>query len=113
MAKDDLVYVGHMLDMAAKALKLAHEKTREEFDRDEALALALTHLVQIIGEAASRIGPEFTAAHPEVPWRAIVGMRHRVVHGYLFVDRDIVWDVVTRELDPLAEKLKQILDGAE
>ena len=52
MAKDDLVYVSHMFDMAEKALKLANGKTRAAFDSDETLALALTHLVQIIGEAA-------------------------------------------------------------
>jgi len=94
MAKDDLVYAGHMLDMAEKALKLAQGKSRADFDSDEALALGLTYHVQVVGEAARRVGPDFTKAHPEVPWRAIVGMRHRVVHEYLHVDRDIVWDVV-------------------
>jgi uncharacterized protein with HEPN domain len=111
MAKDDLVYVGHMLDMAEKALKLAHGKSRADFDADEALALGLTYLVQVIGEAALRVGPDLTRAHPEVPWRAIVGMRRRVVHQYLHVDRDIVWDVVTRELIPLAEVLRKIGAG--
>jgi uncharacterized protein with HEPN domain len=108
MAKDDLVYIGHMLDMAEKALKLAEGKSRGDFDADEALALGLTYLVQVIGEAARRVGPEFAGAHPEIPWRAIIGMRHRVVHQYLHVDRDIVWDVVTRELAPLTEVLRKL-----
>lgn len=111
MAKDDLVYIGHMLDMAEKALRLAQGKSRADFDSDEALALGLIYLVQVIGEAARRVGPDFTTAHPEVPWRAIVGMRHRVVHEYLHVDRDIVWDVVTRELVPLVEALRKIGAG--
>jgi len=42
MEKDDLVYVGHMLDMARKAIELANGKSREEFDSDESLSLALT-----------------------------------------------------------------------
>ena len=67
--------------------------------------------MQVIGEAARRVGPDFTKAHPEVPWRAIVGMRHRVVDEYLHVDRDIVWDVVTRELAPLAKLLREISAG--
>jgi len=111
MAKDDLVYIGHMLDMAEKALQLALGKSRADFDSDEALAFGLTYLVQVIGEAARRVGPDLTAAHPEVPWRAIVGMRHRVVHEYLHVDRDIVWDVVTKELVPLVEALRKIEAG--
>jgi uncharacterized protein with HEPN domain len=93
MAKDDLVYVGHMLDTARKALALATGKSREDFDRDETLSIALTHLLQVIGEAARKVGPDFVQLHREFPWRAIIGMRHRVVHDYLYVDQDVVWDV--------------------
>jgi uncharacterized protein with HEPN domain len=55
MQKDDLVFVGHMLDTARKALDLVRGKSREDFDRDEVLDLALTHLLQVIGEAARRV----------------------------------------------------------
>ena len=70
MQRDDLVYAGHMLDTARKALRLAAGKNREEFDREEALSLALTHLVQVIGEAARQVSPEFRVRHPEIPWAA-------------------------------------------
>jgi len=46
--------------------------------------------------------------HPEIPWKAIVGMRHKVVHDYLNVDEDIVWDTATREMLALADALKKI-----
>lgn len=67
MQKDDLVFVGHMLDLARRALELYQHKTREDFDNDEALALALTHLLQVIGEAARRTSKSFTDRHPERP----------------------------------------------
>lgn len=54
MPKDELVYVGHMLDKAQEALTLAHGKSRQDYDSDTALRLALTHLIQVIGEAACR-----------------------------------------------------------
>jgi uncharacterized protein with HEPN domain len=57
MPKDDLVYVGHMLDTARKALGKIRGKDRSEYDRDENLRLAVTHLIQIIGEAASGCRP--------------------------------------------------------
>jgi uncharacterized protein with HEPN domain len=57
-------------------------KTRAEFDADEVLRLALTYLIQIVGEAASQISQETKDAHPEIQWHSIVGMRHRIVHGY-------------------------------
>jgi uncharacterized protein with HEPN domain len=98
-----------MLDMARRALHLVKGKTRADFDSDEALALALTHLLQVIGEAARHVGPDFRAKYPEIPWQAIVGMRHRVVHDYLHVDEDIVWDIVTADLGPLVAALERII----
>lgn len=109
MPKDDKVYVGHMLDMAQKALLIAGGKGRAEFDRDEVLQLALTHLLQVIGEAAARVSAEFKAAHRGIPWEAIVGMRHKVVHDYLSVDHEIVWDTVTGDLGPLVAQLQKLV----
>jgi uncharacterized protein with HEPN domain len=113
MQKDDLVYVGHMLDMARKALEKTEGKRRGDYDEDENLQMALAHLVQIIGEAASHVSSEFQQAHPEVPWRAIVGMRHKIVHDYLHVDYDIVWDVLSIDLPPLARELERIVPPDE
>jgi uncharacterized protein with HEPN domain len=106
MHKDDDVYVGQMLDMARKARDLAGGHDRAAFDADEALRLALTHLLQIIGEAARRVSTEYRAAHAEVPWSAIVGMRHKVVHDYLAVDEDVVWETVQSDLPRLISLLE-------
>jgi uncharacterized protein with HEPN domain len=109
MQKDDLVYAGHMLDTARKATSKIAGQAREEFDRDENLRLALAHLIQVLGEAARRVSPAFQQAHPEVPWKQIVGMRHKVVHDYLQVDFDIVWAVVTADLPPLIADLERFV----
>ncbi len=115
MPKDDLVYVGHMLERAEKAFTLTSDKDRAAYDEDEVLRLALTHLVQTVGEAARHVSQEFRKDHPQIPWRAVVGMRHKVVHDYMSVDEDILWDTVTNELPPLIEELEKALppeDGA-
>ena len=109
MQKDDLVYAGHMLDMARRALRLARGKSRVEYEQDEALSLALTHLLQVIGEAARKVSPAFREGHGNIPWPAIVGLRHRVVHDYLHVDLDLVWDVVQRDLESLVTELERIV----
>ena len=109
MPKDELVYVGHMLDKAHEALSLVRGKTRPDYDRDSALRLALTHLIQVIGEAARRVSPQFRDRHPQIPWEAIAGMRSKIVHDYMNVDEDIVWDSVTQELQPLIEELRKIV----
>lgn len=112
MPKDDLVYLGHMLDTARKAVAKTHGILRVDFDRDENLRLALAHLIQIVGEAARRVSPEMQQGHPEIPWSAIIGMRHKVVHDYLEVDEDIVWDVVTADLPPIVTALERIVSSS-
>ena len=109
MSPSDLVYVGHMLDIAKKAVSKIEGLSRETFDADENLRLALTHLVQIIGEAARQVSREFSDRHPEIRWADIVGMRHKVVHDYLGVDEDIVWQVVTEDLPKLVAALEPII----
>ena len=109
MQKDDLVYTGHMLDMARKALDLVRGKNRQDYQSDETLRFALAHLLQVIGEAARRVSKQFCDAHSQIPWKAIVGMRHKVVHDYMNVDEDVVWDTVVKELPPLVVELEKIV----
>ena len=88
--RDNRVYIQHMIDNSQKAINFVGNISREDFDNDEKLRLALTHLLQVIGEAARRISREFRDNHPQVPWKEIVGMRSKVVHDYLNVDEDFV-----------------------
>ncbi|MBW4691845.1 MAG: DUF86 domain-containing protein [Lyngbya sp. HA4199-MV5] len=105
--RDDRVYVGHMIDTANKAINFVTGLNREDFNHNEQLRLALTHLLQVIGEAARRVSPDFRDAYPEIPWKAIVGMRSKVVHDYLDVDEDVVWDTVKNDLAPLVIELEK------
>ena len=109
MLPRDLVYVGHMLDMARKAVSKTQGISRETFDADENLRLALIHLIQMIGEAGRQVSRDFCAGHPEIRWTDIIGMRHKVVHDYLGVDEDIIWQVVTGDLPKLVALLEQIV----
>ena len=108
MSRDDAVYVSHMLDTARKAVEKVERKSRADFDADENLHLAIVYLIQIIGEAASRVSPPFHEAHTDIPWSEIVGMRHKIVHDYLGVDYDVVCAVVTGDLPLLVGRLGQI-----
>jgi uncharacterized protein with HEPN domain len=106
--RDDQVYIEHMLDTANKAIDFVAGLSREDFDNNEQLRLAVTHLLQIIGEAARRVSLDFRNTHPEIPWKAIVGMRSKVVHDYLNVDEDVVWDTVKSDLAPLVLELEKL-----
>ena len=105
MQHDDGVYLGHMLDAARKAAEKVAGRSRSDYDADEDLRMVLAHLVQIIGEAAGRVSD----ATPKIPWRRIVGMRHRIVHDYMNIDADILWEVVTRSLPELISLLEPLV----
>jgi uncharacterized protein with HEPN domain len=109
MKKDDSVYVGHMFDTARLILSKVAGRSRAEFDEDENLRLAVTHLIQTLGEAARRVSPQYQQSHPSVPWQKVIGMRHRVVHDYLHIDYDIVWNVATLNLPLLVTELEKIV----
>jgi uncharacterized protein with HEPN domain len=112
MTRDDLVYVGHMVEQARSIEAKVRGKSRAEFDADENLRLALTYLIQTIGESARRVSHEFRDAHPGVPWEKIVGMRNRVVHDYLYVDQDVVWVTATTRIPELVALLAPLVPGA-
>jgi uncharacterized protein with HEPN domain len=109
MKKDDLVYVGHMLELSRDAVTRLGGKDQSAFNLDGNLQLALAHLIQTIGEAARRVSDEFRANHVEVPWPIIVGMRHKIVHDYVHVDFETVWETVTNDLPTLITQLEQII----
>lgn len=107
MPRDDRVYLVHMLETARKASAKVAALDHDQFLADENLHLACTHLVQVLGEAASRVSGETRARYPAIPWRQVIGMRHRVVHDYLAVDLEIVWAVVSGDLPALIDELER------
>lgn len=110
MPKDDMIYIGHMLDTAKEATSLIQGKDRTFFNTDRALRLALAHLIQTLGEAARRVSEEFQKKHSEIPWEEVIGMRHKIVHDYMAIDEDIVWQVVTTDLPELTIELERIIE---
>lgn len=79
MPASDLMRLRHMLDAAREALAFVAGRKREDLLHDRVLTLALLRSIEIIGEAASKISPEMRAAHPDVPWGDIIGMRNRLI----------------------------------
>lgn len=112
MPRDDTVYLAHLLETAHRAAAKVSGLDQARFMADENLQLACVHLVQTIGEAASRVSAVTRARCPAVPWRQVIGMRHRVVHDYLEVDLEIVWTVVSADLPSLIAALETVVPRA-
>lgn len=99
----------HILDAANEAVMLAADKTKEELTTDRVLVLALTRLIEIIGEAARNVKPDLRERHPNVPWKKMVGTRDRLIHGYDRVDLNALWEIIKVDLPPLIDSLREIV----
>jgi uncharacterized protein with HEPN domain len=85
----------------------------DELESDPVLSAAAHYWVQIIGEAAASVSDELRAAHPEVRWRAPIGMRQIMVHGYFQSDLEVVRDVVVRDAPELERQIERLVDELE
>ncbi len=113
MSKGDLVRLRHMLDAVRDAIGFARGRKRGDLDTDRMFALALVKCIEIVGEAASGMSKEFQLKHSSIPSTEVIGMRHRLVHGYFAVDMDRVWGTVTIDLPPLITELERILSSLD
>ena len=68
--------------------------------------------LELIGEAATQIPETVRDAHPEIPWRAIVGTRNRLAHAYLHIDDDIIWTLIVDAVPELLAALRTLLETA-
>ena len=98
-----------MLGAVRKAVGYAQGTTRESLPLVPMRLDALLYEIVVLGEAARRLSPEVRAAHPEIPWREIIGMRSVITHGYDQIDDDELWEVIERDLPELMPKLETVL----
>ena len=106
---DDQVSLEDMLSHASEAADLLADMDREGLARHRVMQLALTRLIEIVGEAANRVSVAARQANPEIPWPQIIGMRNRLVHGYDVIDSDVLWDTVANDLPPMVAALEEAL----
>jgi uncharacterized protein with HEPN domain len=106
-SRDDL-YLQHVLDAIGK-IESYVEIGYETFMAESHWQDAVIRQLEIIGEAVKRIAPEAKARRPHIPWRRIAGMRDVLIHQYMGVDLEAVWQVTQHDLPQLHEGVKFLL----
>jgi uncharacterized protein with HEPN domain len=108
--RDPNIALRQILAHAREAVEISTGKSRLDLDRDRILNLALTRLLEIIGEAANRVPEEVRVQYPELPWLQMIAARNRLIHGYDSVDFDILWAILKNDLPILINKLEKIFN---
>jgi uncharacterized protein with HEPN domain len=111
MSSEPLDYLRHILAEADYLLEARTGLTFEAFEGDETLRRAFVRSLEVIGEATRRVPDAFRAEHPQIEWRAMAGMRDRLIHGYFGVDYEIVWDVIQNRIPELRWQIATILEA--
>jgi uncharacterized protein with HEPN domain len=111
--KHNRVFLKHILDEIDFLMRETEGENFEEFIKNEILKRASSRSLEIIGEAAKNLSPDFKRQYKEIEWKKISGLRDKMIHGYFGVNWDIVWDVMRNQIPKLKVQVENILEKAE
>lgn len=106
---DPRLAIEQMISYAREAEAVALGFTTETLAADRLRSLALVRLVELIGEASTRVPPEVRKLHPNVPWRELKDTRNQLIHGYDGVDLAITLEICRSDLPKLRAALGDVV----
>ena len=109
MARDEFLYLRHVLDAINTIEEYLQGVDEEHFKATRLLQDGTIREIEIIGEAVKNVSKDIRKSYPEVPWQDIAGMRDKLIHGYFGVDIEKVWDSAKEDLPVLKEQVIGIL----
>ena len=110
--KDDRIYIDHILECVEWIARYTGEG-RDAFFSDRKTQSATLRELQTLAESARRLSNELREAHPEVPWESIFGFRNVLVHDYLGIRLERIWDIIERDLPVFRASLEAIRTKTE
>jgi uncharacterized protein with HEPN domain len=111
MWESDLELVRHIYYEIQFCQKYTLNENLDSFLDNEVLKRAIVRSITIIGEASKKIDPDFRHEHSHIPWKKMAGMRDVLIHDYMGVDYELVWEVSTVHLPELLTDIQALLNN--
>ena len=110
MSRSVVEYIKHVKNELDYLLQKSEGLDFDTFDTDETLKRAFSRSLEIIGEAVKNVPEEIRFEYPKVEWKAMAGMRDKLIHHYFGVDFELVWDIIENELEELSFQINRIIE---
>ena len=111
MSKEPIEYLKHIRDECVYIISIINKGlTKEDFLRDETLKRAAVRSLEIIGEATKKIPADFKIQWDWIKWKNMAGMRDRLIHDYMGVNYNIVWDVMKNIIPELYVQINGVIE---
>ena len=110
MSKRDFrLYFEDILESTKKIEGYIANLTYDDFVKDNKTIDAVVRNLETIGEAAKQIDEETKKKYDDIPWREIVDFRNRIIHGYFVIDYEIIWQIISKDLPDLKQKIEKAI----
>jgi len=109
MPRDSRVYLEDMLEATRKIMAYTGNFSKAAFLEDEKTIDAVVRNLEIIGEAVKKIPEDLRSQHPALEWKKMAGLRDILIHEYLGLDAEIVWDIVKNKIPLLDREVRAML----
>ncbi len=110
MFRSEIEFLKHILDETTFILEHTAAISQDEFLQDEVYKRASARSIEIIGEAVKNLSKEFKEKHSEIDWKKIAGTRDKLIHDYMDIDYELLWDIVHNKIPQLDKDIKTIIE---
>lgn len=112
MRRDYRLFLFDIIDAMASIDSFVRDMDFDAFIADDKTFSAVIRKFEIIGEASKHVPQEVRVQFPQIPWKAMAGMRDRLIHVYFGIDQRLVWETITSVLPELKPELEDLLAAA-
>ena len=103
--------IENMIGFCEKVLGFTAGMDEDDFFSNSVVNDATLHNIALIGEAARHVPEDIRTSYPEIPWVSMIGTRNRIIHDYLGIDDDRVWEIVRTDIPSLLPQLRELLEA--